>query len=129
MGYKHRELIRGSDFKRNKYTSWISDIFNLSNIFKTHMKQDMQYFWVTISRREKDGAQPIILYMVYLIMVDMSFSWSNENYVWFSAKFNCWTLFQEIPDATNMVIYHVVTIKNQRKKVPWFSFTFSLVIK
>ena len=38
------------------------------------MKQDKQSFCVTISRREKDGAQSIISYMVYLIMVDMNFS-------------------------------------------------------
>ena len=41
------------------------------------MKQKKQSFFVTISRREKDGAQPIISYMylmVYLIMGDVSFS-------------------------------------------------------
>ena len=47
---------------------------NLSDTFKTLMKQDKQSFCVTISRRENDGAQPIISYMVYLIMVDLSFS-------------------------------------------------------
>ena len=36
------------------------------------MKQDKQSFCVAVSGREKDGAQPIICYVVYLIMVDMS---------------------------------------------------------
>ena len=38
------------------------------------MKQNKQPFCVTISRTEKDDAQPIISYMKYLIKVDMSFS-------------------------------------------------------
>ena len=41
------------------------------------MKQDKQSFCVIISRREKDGAQPIISYVyliVYLTMVDWSSS-------------------------------------------------------
>ena len=55
------------------------------------------------------GAQPTISYMylvVYLIMVDMSFS----------PKFKCQTLLQGIFDATNIVIYRAVKLKNQRKK-------------
>ena len=65
-------VIRGSNLKGHKPPFWIS--VNLSDTFKTQMKQDKQSFCVTISRREKDGAQPIISYMVYLIKVDMSFS-------------------------------------------------------
>ena len=38
------------------------------------MKQGKQSFYVTFSRRGKDGAQPVIPYMVYLIKVDMSFN-------------------------------------------------------
>ena len=38
------------------------------------MKQDKPSFCVAISRREKDETQTIISYMVYLIMIDMSFS-------------------------------------------------------
>ena len=45
------------------------------------MKQDKQSFCVTISKREKDGAQPIIPYMVYLIKVYMSFHYNTDVYV------------------------------------------------
>ena len=42
------------------------------------MKQDKQSFCVIISKREKDGAQPLISYMVYFLYdvfkVDISFS-------------------------------------------------------
>ena len=43
----------------------------------THQDPDeagQAYFCVTISGREKVELQPIISYMMYLIMVDMSFS-------------------------------------------------------
>ena len=49
---------------------WIC--FNFSYTFKTLMKQDNQSFYVASSRRGKDGAQPIISYMLHLIMIDMS---------------------------------------------------------
>ena len=56
-------------------------------------------------------------------MVDMSFSLV-------SAKFKCQILFLRIRDATNMVIYHAVTIeKSVRIKGTRCSFTFPLVIK
>ena len=107
--------------KGHKPHFWIS--VNLSDTFKTHMKQDKQSFCVTISRREKDGTQPMISYMMYLIMVDMGFSLV-------SAKFKWRILFLRICDATNMVIYHAVTIeKSVRIKGTRCSFTFYLVIK
>ena len=71
-GYKKRTLIGGSNLKGHKPPFWIS--VNLSDTFKTQMKQKNHSFCVTITRREKDGAQSIISCMVYLIMVDMSFS-------------------------------------------------------
>ena len=54
------------------------------------MKQDKQSFCVTISSWEKDGAQPIISYMVYLIIFEIS--------------------------LTNIVTYHEVTIEKSEKK-------------
>ena len=60
------------DLKGCESPFWIS--VNLSDTFKSQMKQDKQSFSVTISRKEKDGAKPIISYMVYLIKVDISFS-------------------------------------------------------
>ena len=65
-------IIRGSNLKEHKPPFWIS--VNLSDTFKTQMKQKKYSLYVTISRREKGGAQSIISYVVYLIMVDMSFS-------------------------------------------------------
>ena len=64
-------VIKGSNYKWHKPQFWIS--VSLSDTFKTRMKQDKQSFCVTISRKEKDVAQPIISYVVYLIMVDTSF--------------------------------------------------------
>ena len=65
-------VTRRSNLKGHKPHFSIS--VNLSDTFKTQMKQEKQSFCVIISRKEKDGAQPIIFYMVYLIKVDMSFS-------------------------------------------------------
>ena len=68
------------------------------------MMMDKQYFCVTISRREKDGAQPIIFYMylmVYLIMVNMSFS-ENADVFFFTGKLKWKILLQEISDATKL---------------------------
>ena len=72
-----KSFIRGSGvtLKDTNPPFWIS--VNLSDTFKTWMKQDKQFFWDNLQEREKDGAQPIISYMyllVYLIMGDMSFS-------------------------------------------------------
>ena len=64
-------IIRGSNLKGQKPPFWIS--VNLSDTFKTQMKQKKHSFCMSISRREKDGTQSIISCMVYLIMVDMSF--------------------------------------------------------
>ena len=56
-------VIIGSNLKGHKPPFRIS--VNLYDTFKIQMKQDKQSFCVTISRREKDGAQPIIfLYAV-----------------------------------------------------------------
>ena len=71
-GHKQRTLIRGSNLKGYKPLFWIS--VNLSDTFKTQIKQKKHSFCMTLSRREKDGATSIISCMVYLIMVDMSFS-------------------------------------------------------
>ena len=72
-GHKQRTLIRGSNLKGHKLPFWIS--ISLSDTFKIQMKHKKHSFCIPfISRREKDGAQSIISCMVYLIMVDMSFS-------------------------------------------------------
>ena len=47
-------IIRGSNLKGYKPPFWIS--VNLSNTFKTQMKQKKHSFCVATSRREKDGA-------------------------------------------------------------------------
>ena len=70
--HKQRTRIRGDNLKRHKPPFWIS--VNLSDTFKIQMKQKKHSFCMTISRRQKNGAQSIIYCMVYLIMVDMSFS-------------------------------------------------------
>ena len=80
------------------------------------MKQDKQSFCVTISRREKDGAQPIISYMVYLIKVDMSFSWNTDVFVSVSAKLKCQILLQGMCNAIKIDIYYAVIIRNSEKK-------------
>ena len=73
------------------------------------MKQDKQSFCELISRREKDGARSNISNMVCFIMVDMSFN--TDGFVLVSAKFKYHILLQGISDATNMVMYQVVTIE------------------
>ena len=85
------------------------------------MKQEKQPICVTISRREKDGAQSIISYMylmVHLIMVDTSFTENTDVFVFFPAKLKCQILLQEICDATNIAIYYAVTIEKPEKKDP-----------
>ena len=49
-------------------------------------------------------------------MAYMSFSLNTDNFVLPSEKFKCHTLFQEISDASNVVIYHAVTFKLSEKK-------------
>ena len=64
-----------SNLKGHKPPFWIS--VNLCDTFKIQVQQDKRSLCVTISKREKDEAQPIISYMclmVYLVMVDLSFS-------------------------------------------------------
>ena len=61
-------VIRGSQLKGHKPPFWISVNLQVPD------EAGQASFCVTISKREKVGAQPIISYMVYLIMVDMSFS-------------------------------------------------------
>ena len=80
------------------------------------MKEDKQFFCVTISTREKDGVQPIISYIVYFINVDMSFTWNTDVFVSVSAKLKCKILFQGISDATKVDIYCAVTIRNLERK-------------
>ena len=55
--------------------------------------------------------------MMYLILVDISFSLNTDDFVLISAKFKFQILLEEISDGTSMVIYHVVTIKISEKKV------------
>ena len=98
-------VIRGSNLKEHKPLFCIS--INVSDTFKTHMKQNNHSFCVTVSRKEKDGAQPIISYGVYLIMTDVSFSYHINNFVLVSAQLKCWILFQGVSDASKIVIYHI----------------------
>ena len=49
-------------------------------------------------------------------MVDMSFSYNTDDFALVSAKFKCQILFQRISDATNMVIYHAITIEKLDRK-------------
>ena len=65
-------IIIGSNLKGHKPPFSIG--VNLSDTFKTQMKQKKHSICVAISRKERDGAQSIISRMVCLIMVDMSFS-------------------------------------------------------
>ena len=65
-------VIKQSNPEGQKSPFWIS--VNISDTFKTHMNLRNQHFCVTIFRREKDRTEPVISYLVYLIMVDMSFS-------------------------------------------------------
>ena len=65
-------VIRGRKLTEHKSQFWIS--VNLSDTFKTWMKQDKQSICVTVSRRENGGTQPTISNVVYLIMVDMNFT-------------------------------------------------------
>ena len=65
MGHKHRELCdsSGSNLKERKPPFWIS--VNLSDNFKAWMKKNKQSFCRTISKRENDGTQTIISYMIF----------------------------------------------------------------
>ena len=106
--------IRGSYLKGCKPPFWISA--NLSDTFKTYMKQDKQSSCVTITRKEKDGTQPTIPYMVYLIKTDMSLSENTDAFALLSAKLKGQILFQGVPDATKIGIYHAATIENSESK-------------
>ena len=68
---------------------------------------------MAISRREKDGAQSIISCMVYLIMVDMSFSLMT---LFDCGKIQVLDLLQGISGGTNTVIHHVLTLEKPDKK-------------
>ena len=67
VGKTENSVVVASNFKRHQPP--FSDIVNLSETFQIYMKQDEQSFGMTVSR-----AQPVISYMVYLIIVDMNFS-------------------------------------------------------
>ena len=69
---KENSVIRGINLKGYKPSFCIS--VNLSDTFKSQMKQEKHSFCVIFSRREKDGTQAIIFYIVYFIMADMSSS-------------------------------------------------------
>ena len=89
---------------------------NLSDTFKTQINKGKQSFCVVIFRREKDWAQPIISYMVFLIKFDMNFSWNLNVFVSVSAKLKCQILFQGISDASKIDIYPATTNGNSEKK-------------
>ena len=57
------------------------------------MKQDKYSFCVAITRREKDGIETIIPYMVYLTKTDMSLSEITDVFAFVSAKLKCQILF------------------------------------
>ena len=85
---------------------------------------------MTIIKTEKDGTQPIIVYVVYLMMVDLDFSKNTEVFVMIFAKLKCQILLQGIFEITNITyicmyiyiyiyIYNAVTIeKLEKKEVP-----------
>ena len=83
---------------------------------------------MTIIKTEKDGTQPIIVYVVYLMMVDLDFSKNTEVFVMIFAKLKCQILLQGIFEITNIryicmyiyiYIYNAVTIeKLEKKEVP-----------
>ena len=54
--------------------------------------------------------------MVYLVIVDMSFSQDTDALVLVSAKLRCQILFKGISDATKIGIYHAVAIENSEGK-------------
>ena len=107
-------ISRGSNLKGHKPLCWIS--VNLSDTFKTQMKQKKHSFCVAISRKEKDGGP--INYFLYDVF-DHGWYGFQLKYWWLflvSAKFRCQILLKGISDGTNMVIYHVLTIKKSEKK-------------
>ena len=80
------------------------------------MKQDKQSFCATLARREKDGTQPIIPYMVYLIKTDMISSENSDTLALVSAKLNCQALFRVVSDLTKVDLHHAVATKNSDSK-------------
>ena len=96
--------------------------------------------------QDRDEAGQAILLCDYL---QERKRWGSTNYFlygvfdhgWYEFQLKCWCvcyffvkpkcqiLLQGISDATSIVTYHAVTIKKSGNKVPWFSFTFKLVIK
>ena len=80
------------------------------------MKQDKQSYCVAITRRDEDGTQPIIPYMVYLTKTDMSLSENNDAFAVVSAKLKYQILFQGISDATKIGLYHALAIENSESE-------------
>ena len=80
------------------------------------MKQDKQSYCVAITRREEDGTQPIIPYMLYLTKTDMSLSENNDAFALVSAKLKYQILFQGISDATKIGLYHALAIENSESE-------------
>ena len=107
-------FIRRSNLKECKPLFWISA--SVSDIFKAYMKQDKQSFCATLARREKDGTQPIIPYMVYLIKTDMISSENSDTLALVSAKLNCQALFRVVSDLTKVDLHHAVATKNSDSK-------------
>ena len=72
---------------------------------------------MTLTRREKDGTQPIIPYMVYLIKTDIILSENSDTLALFSARLKYQTLFQVVSDATKVDdLHHAVATKNSDSK-------------
>ena len=80
------------------------------------MKQEKQSFYGTITRRQIDGPQPVIPYVVYLIKADMSLSENTDSFALASATLRCQVLFQGISDATKIGLYYAAAIENSKSK-------------
>ena len=116
--------IRRGNLKGHKPLLWIS--FSLSDTVKTPMKLDKQSFCATISRWEKDGGQPLIFYVVCLIVVDM-----------ISVKY--WSLYLglckiRVQDPASSDIWshwhwHISSCNHWKIRKKLFSFIFPFIMK
>ena len=89
-------IIRGSTLRGQKPPFWISVNLQVPD------EAGQASFCVTISKREKVGAQPFISCISWLMWVSVKIL---ITFFLVYAKFKCQTLFRGISDATNMVIY------------------------
>ena len=116
-----RELsLEGVTLKDTNLLSWSVPT---SDIFKTQMKQKKHSFRVSISRREKDGTQSTISFVL--------------DHVWFEFQLKYWWLFlgfckTQVPSRDLWCHQHGhISCCNSWKirEKSYFSFTFCLVIK